>query len=326
MRFAFSEDQIMFRDAVRDVLKKECPPTEVRKAWEGEQAALPELWSTLAEMGFDELDLVLCLEESGYAALPDPFLETTALAIPLLEAHGSDALKEQYLGPAAAGELILTVGLESEAHVVSADRAALLILQSGDALHAVPRAEVELTKLKSVDRARDIYTVKWEPSDATKLVSGDAGEAAIALTFDRAAVASAAQLVGLSQQMLDMTVEYAKVREQFGKPIGSFQAVKHHLSNAMIQVSFARPVVHRGAYALSNNTDERRVHVSMAKLYASEAHRFVAKQALQVHGAIGYTIECDLHFFMKRGWALSACYGDAAYHRENVAEVVLGPR
>ena len=110
---------------------------------------------------------------------------------------------------------------------------------------------------------------------------------------------------------------------QFGKPIGAQQAIKHRLANALIEQEFARPLVYRAAWSMARSTDEAAIDVSLAKIYAGEAAKFVAKEALQVHGAIGYTIECDLHMWMKRAWSLAAAHGDAAYHRERVGRHIL---
>jgi alkylation response protein AidB-like acyl-CoA dehydrogenase len=133
---------------------------------------------------------------------------------------------------------------------------------------------------------------------------------------DLAALGAAAQLVGLAQRMLDLTVDYAKQREQFGVPIGSFQAVKHHLADALKEVAFARPAVWRAG------ADPTPVHVSMAKAMASDAASFVARKALQCHGAIGYTVEYELHRFLKQTWTLSRSHGDAAWHRERIARAL----
>ena len=133
---------------------------------------------------------------------------------------------------------------------------------------------------------------------------------------DRLALGAAAQLVGLGQRMLDLTVDYAQQREQFGVPIGSFQAVKHHLADALKELAFARPAVRRAAV-----TKEPR-DVSMAKALASDAASFSGRQALQCHGAIGYTVEHDLHRFLKRTWTLARTHGDAAWHRERIARAL----
>ena len=131
--------------------------------------------------------------------------------------------------------------------------------------------------------------------------------------LDRAALAAGAQLCGIAQQLLDMAVGYARQRHQFGQPIGAFQAVKHQLADVALKLEFARPVVYRAAYSMDPT------HVSMAKACASEAALLAARVALQVHGAIGYTWEHDLHLWLKRVWALGPAWGDAAWHRARVA-------
>jgi alkylation response protein AidB-like acyl-CoA dehydrogenase len=141
--------------------------------------------------------------------------------------------------------------------------------------------------------------------------------------FERGATATAAVLVGLAEQMVAMTVEYVLARRQFGVPIGSFQAVKHHLADAELKVSFARPTVWNAGYSLAHGRPDIERDVSMAKCFASDAAELVARKALQCHGAIGYTTEHDLHFWLKRTWALSAAWGDAAWHRRRVAHVLL---
>ena len=138
----------------------------------------------------------------------------------------------------------------------------------------------------------------------------------VPIDFDgeRATLAAAAQLVGLGQRMLDMTVDYVKERRQFGVPVGSFQAVKHQLADALKELAFARPAVWRAASTLEPRD------VSMAKAMASDAASFVARRALQCHGAIGYTVEYELHRFLKQTWVLARSFGDAAWHRDRIAK------
>jgi alkylation response protein AidB-like acyl-CoA dehydrogenase len=156
------------------------------------------------------------------------------------------------------------------------------------------------------------------------LAEGPAAEAALDRALDRGALATAAQLLGLGRQMLDLTVGYVKERRQFGVPIGSFQAVKHHLADALLQLEFAVPVVHAAAYALATGDPQAPRVVSHAKAAAGDAARLVGRQALQCHGAIGYTVEYDLHLSLKRVWALSESYGSSEHHRSRVADLVLG--
>jgi alkylation response protein AidB-like acyl-CoA dehydrogenase len=194
-----------------------------------------------------------------------------------------------------------------------------------DVVHALdPRTDdVTFTAEASLDGARKLARVDWRPGPATRLAAGDDVRAALALAFDRGAFATAALLLGVSRRMIEMTVAYAGMRTQFGKPIGSFQAVKHQLADAHVAVELARPCVARAAYAIARREPDRAVHVSMAKAYASDAATRAARAALQCHGAIGYSFEYDLHLWMKRAWALAPAWGDAAWHRARIATHVL---
>jgi alkylation response protein AidB-like acyl-CoA dehydrogenase len=206
-------------------------------------------------------------------------------------------------------------------HVTCAADADWLLLRdpAAGSLHLVDPAAVVLTPLDTVDRARRAATVDWQPTPETRVTDEPA---AVELAFDRGAFGTAAVLVGLGQRMLDLTVAYVSEREQFGVPIGSFQAVKHHLADALKELAFARPAVHRAAHSLATGADSRSRDVSMAKAMAGDAARFVGRQALQCHGAIGYTVEHDLQLYLKRTWALATAWGDGAWHRERVARAI----
>jgi alkylation response protein AidB-like acyl-CoA dehydrogenase len=337
MRFVFSEDQRLFQSTVRDFLTKQCPPDEVRALWADPVGRSKPRWRGLAEMGvigllvapefgglgMDEVDLVLLLEETGRAAMPEPVVETAAVATRLLAETAPAALKERWLGAIAAGDAIVSVGLEAGGpYVTDAHVADLLLLERDGELHAVESGAFAIVAEPSVDGGRRIFRVEWTPSPATLLVTG---AAPIAAAFDRAALGTAAQLVGIADRMIEMTAEYARQREQFGKPIGSFQAVKHLLANALLKVDFARPAVYRAAWSVAHDEATRSRDVSMAKAFASEAVNESARVSLQIHGAIGYTWEHDLHLWMKKGWTLASAWGDAAWHRRRVSEWLLGP-
>jgi alkylation response protein AidB-like acyl-CoA dehydrogenase len=339
LRFAFTEDQLLFQKAVRDLLVKECPPVAVRHAWSSSDARAESSvrWSHLAEMGVvgllapaasgglgqTEVDLVLLVEECGRAALPEPVIETAAVAMPLLAAAGEG--RAGAVASVIAGEWPVAVGLiDTGPYVAGAATARLLILQAGDDLHAVEPDDVQIIRVESLDPTRGLGIVTWKPTPVNRL---DVPPGAADLAFDRGALASAAFLVGLADRMVELAADYAREREQFGQPIGSFQAVKHLLADALLRIDFARPAVYRAAWSVAQPetpADLRGRDVSMAKAYASDAATRAARVALQVHGAIGCTWEHDLHLWMKRAWALAAAWGDAAWHRRRVGRWLLG--
>jgi len=334
MRFSFSADQLEFRDAVRSLLAKECTPEVVRSAWDSPSGRTPYLWSHLAEMGvvgllapegvggfgLRDVDMVRILAEAGYAALTEPLADTAAVAVPAIRDHGETSEAEALLERVTAGDATVGVGLSTDPTVLHAATADVFLLEATDGLHLVDRDVVELAEVESIDGSRRLARVLWHPSPATRM-SG--GTAAAEEARDRAAVAAAAELCGLGDRMLALTVGYVGERKQFGVPIGSFQAIKHHLANALLALEFAKPLVWRAAYSASMGDTRSSLHASMAKAQASDAAESVAAAALQCHGAIGYTVEYDLHLFMKRTWALARRSGDARYHRRRVAAAVL---
>lgn len=334
MHFAFTEDQRAYQEALRSFLAEACTPDHVRNAWDedGDRSR----WQRLGELGIlgasapedagglglSELDLVLLMEEAGRAALPEPFLEHAAVAIPILAASGKSAPRDRWMAGLCSGETMATVGLAHQGLVLEADRADVLLLERDGQIHAVPGNAVRTSRQTSVDGARRLFQVEWEPGDDTNL---DVCLSQLRSAFDRGALAASAQLVGLGRAMVELSVEYAKIREQFGRPIGAFQAVQHHLVNGLMGIEFAAPLVYRAAWSLAHGREDASVHVSMAKSAACDAADQAARIALQVHGAIGYSFECDLHLWMKRAWALGRAWGDAPWHRERIARSTLDP-
>jgi alkylation response protein AidB-like acyl-CoA dehydrogenase len=315
MRFAFDLDQLALRDAVRDLLRKECTPDVVRAAWDAPAGQLDRrVWDALADMGvlsvlvpeaegglgLDFTSLVLVLEETGRVALPHPIVDTAAVAAPLVGMDGG-------IVSACLGGAPVACAHDAERFLVDHEGALLLL----------PRDDVQLEMLETVDRSRRLARVVGVKRAGATVVCESA--AALEDAFDRGALGAAAQLVGLAQTMLDLTVDYAKERKQFGVPIGSFQAVKHHLADALKAIAFARPATHRAAWSVASAAPTRRRDVAMAKAMASDAAQLVGRAALQCHGAIGYTVEYDLHLYLKRTWALARSWGDAAWHRDRVA-------
>jgi alkylation response protein AidB-like acyl-CoA dehydrogenase len=296
VNFALSDDHIAFRDAARELFVNGA-------TWAALDAMgvfgvlVPEADGGL---GLDATYLVPILEEAGRVAFASPIVETAMVAAPLL----------------GVGCGVVTTNLGGPNVVWAADADALLLVDEAETLRVHAAEDVTLAPLDTVDvtrrAARVVAARNGQP------VVGD-----VALAQDRGALGAAAMLVGLGQAMLDMTLAYVPERKQFGQPVGSFQAVKHHLADARLALEFARPVVLRAAWSVARDTEERARDVSTAKAMASEAAELVARKALQCHGAIGYTVEYELHRFLKRTWALSRAWGDVAHHTDRVAAALF---
>ncbi len=336
MDFRFSEDQQLLQSSVRDFMHGECTPDRIRKLWETPTARSRELWKQLADvglpgilvperdggMGLDEVDFVLLLEEAGRAALAEPLVATAAVAAPLLRELGG-VLAAEWLPKIAAGDALVAVGHPVNAFVEDAHVADLLLLAHGDELHALAPSAATITPQPANDPSRRIASVSFAPSAATRVAEHARASEMLAAALDRGALACAAQAIGVCDKLVELAVAYTSQRKQFGKPIGSFQAVKHRLADVKVKLEYARPLVQRAAYSVARGSANRSVHVSMAKLAACEAAEFGARQALQVHGAIGYTWEQDLHIWMRRAWSLGFAWGRAPFHLGRVRSALL---
>jgi alkylation response protein AidB-like acyl-CoA dehydrogenase len=337
VHFAFEDRQLEFRTQLRALTDKACTPADLRLAWDSDQGWSTARWELLADMGVVGLtvpeadgglglglvDLVLLLEEAGRAGLPEPLLETTALGVPVLVDASTGRAPErwaQWLPSVAAGDAVVTVATQEMDLVAAGLSAHLLLLERRGELHAVPAEATVRVARPALDGARRLAAVTWEPSPGTLLASGDDAVRVIGAVRHRAAMGTGAVLLGVADRLITMTAAYALDRVQFGVPIGSFQAVKHHLANALIRLEFARPAVYRAAWSLDAGDRHAGAHASMAKALAADAATGAARVALQVHGAIGYTWEHDIHLWMKRAWSLAAAWGDAGFHRARVLE------
>ncbi len=338
MNFEFSDDQKLLQHTVREFLAGECTPDAVRRLWASETGRSRALWKQLAEiglvgllvpeehegMGLSEVDFVLLCEEVGRAALAEPVIATAAVAAPLFAELGGE-LAARWLKPLAIGEAIVAVAHPVSPFVDDAHVADLLLLARGGELHALPPSDVELTAQPANDPARRIATVDFDPRPETCVAAGAQARRLIDAALDRGALAAAAQLLGVCDRLISLAVAYTSQRVQFGVPIGSFQAVKHALADVKVKLEYARPLVYRAADSVARGLAQRSVHVSMAKLAASEAALRGARAALQAHGAIGYTWEQDVHIWMRRAWSLDLMWGTQRFHRQRMAEFALAP-
>ena len=316
MRFALDDDREALRSAARDLLSELCPPAAVRAAWT--QAPDPALWQALADggalavlvpeadggLGLDETYLVPVVEEAGRVALPHPLTATAMVAAPL-----------GVVGPIVTTDLGVTGAAGTDAVVPAATFADAFLLTSRGGLRLYEAHEVDIEPVDTVDASRHCARVRRRTSGVP--VTEDLDD--VSLAFDRGTLGTAAELLGLSRAMLELTVAYARQREQFGVPIGSFQAVKHHLANARLQIEFAGPALLYAAYAVAHGQPDASRSVSQAKWLAGAAAMVTGRAALQCHGAVGYTTEHDLHLFLKRSWALMRSWGTADFHADRVA-------
>ncbi len=326
MKFDLDQDQRDFAASIDAALGAADVPGAVR-AWSAQNPGPGrQVWNRLAELGvtalavpeeFDGIgahpvDVVLAVEALGRWCVPGPVVESIAVA-PVLLAGAPDA--GERLAALAAGELIATVALPPHTpRAVDAD-AADLVLLAGDGKVSTARAG---TRHRSVDPSRGVFDVAAE---------GSSWAADTARAYEVGALATAAQLIGAGQAMLNTAVDYAKQRTQFGRVIGGYQAIKHKLADVHIALELARPLVYGAALSLSDSAagplpaDTAR-DVSAAKVAAADAALLAAHSALQTHGAIGFTSECDLSLWLLRAQALRPAWGDATAHRRRVLEAI----
>ncbi|MGV0581704.1 acyl-CoA dehydrogenase family protein [Mycolicibacterium elephantis] len=325
MKFDLDEQQRDFAASIDAALGAADLPGAVRAWAAGDTTPGRKVWSQLADLGVTALnvaekydgieahpvDLVVAAERLGRWCVPGPVTESIAVAPVLLA--GQDEWAERS-GALASGELIATVAMPPQVpRAVDADAAGLVLLATdGEVGDAAAGAQHE-----SVDPSRKLFDVN---------AAGETRPADVARAYEFGALATAAQLVGAGQAMLDMSVEYAKQRSQFGKVIGTYQAIKHKLADVHIAVELARPLVYGAALALADQgaggpSDTAR-DVSAAKAAASDAALLAARSALQTHGAIGFTQEHDLSLWLLRVQALRSAWGDPSLHRRRVLEAL----
>ena len=302
--------------------------------------------------GFTYVELLVVLEEMGAALLCAPFFSSVALGANVLLTSGDDEAKKSYLPGIASGETIATLaitedngkwdfgGIELAAtkkgdgwvldghkmFVIDGHVANLIIVAArtaaGVTLFAVAGDAPGLTRtaLPTMDQTRKQARLEFSGTPATLIGTDGGAEAGLSKTLDLAAVALAAEQVGGAQHVLDASVEYAKTRIQFGRPIGSFQAIKHKCADMLLEVESAKSAAYYAAWAAAEDSDELPVVASLAKSYCSEAYFHSAAENIQIHGGIGFTWEHPAHLYFKRAKSSELLLGDPSYHRELLAQ------
>ena len=312
--------------------------------------------------GLGLVDLVVLMEEMGRAVAPGPYFSTVLLGgLAILEA-GGDAQKKEWLPRIAAGDkrvalawmepsaqlgpagVTLTAVEKGGQYTLSGTKLFVHDAHTADALVVAARTRpgagadgvslfllpkgtkgLEVTLLPTMDQTRKLCEVTLSDvgvgADALLGAAGS-GWAPLSRVLDRATVALCAEMCGGAQKVLDMTVEYAKIRQAFGRPIGSYQGVKHRAADMLVDVENSKSITYYAAWALDEGAAEAPLAVSMAKAYVSDAYRRVSAAGIQLHGGIGFTWEHDLHLYFKRAKGSEFTFGDATHHRERVAQLV----
>lgn len=358
MDLEFTPEQDALRAGARELLEGECPPAVVRELVE--EARTPEkLWAAEIEAGWSALalpepvgglglgavEVAIVAEESGRACAPGPWLATVTQYAAVVAATASGDQLAELLGPILDGSGTGALALSEDATgnpptppettardrrltgtkyaVVDGASADRVLVVASNGLFVVEQADLRAQPVATVDRSRSWATLRFDDSPAQQI---ETTPEAIEHGLQVAVVALAAETVGVCAAILDRTIEYAKQREQFGVPIGSFQAVKHKLADDFLTVERARASVYFAALTIAEDDERRRLATAMAKVAAGECERRVVEDAIQTHGGIGYTWEHDLQMWAKRAKSNGALLGTAAWHRKRLADLLGLPR
>ncbi|MGZ4172847.1 MAG: acyl-CoA dehydrogenase family protein [Solirubrobacteraceae bacterium] len=319
MDFDLTQDQKDIKNVAHDVLGARSPFAKVREAADS-GAYDPQLWSELVELGWPAIavaepyggqglgavELAVLLEELGYACAATPLL-SSATAAAVIQTTGSDAQRERWLPSLASGQS--TAGLGTRELAADAADAAVILLLDGDEVVVVDRATADVDAITTIDGTRRFATVQ-----------GD-GEPLGAGASARIRAAVAAEVVGVCQRALEMTIEYVKERKQFGVPVGSFQAVAHRCAQMLLGTESARSTAYFAAWAADDDQDRLPEAAALAAAAAADAGREVTASAIQAHGGIGFTWEADVHWLYKRAQLDAALLGGSGRHRAALTRI-----
>ena len=311
MDFTLSDDQQLLRDTARALLDKECPPSLVR-AYQDDVAAADRLWEHLVEwteLGRGPLvDLCLFLEETGAVLAPGPFFASSVLWGGLdLEGAGTVAFTDDATMP----------------YALDADRVEHVAVVRSDGAVVIETSRLELRPVSGIDWTRHLVEV----SASSELEQGAPLDQLVPVEQqalqERAYVALAAEMLGTTRWLLQHTIEYAKERDQFDRPIGSFQAIQHKIADMALVYEEAWSAVYYAAMCVDAGDPDRRRAAHVAKILAGAAATRAAKDGIQVHGGIGYTWEHDLHLYIRRAYTSEHLFGTSDWHRDQLAALLL---
>jgi alkylation response protein AidB-like acyl-CoA dehydrogenase len=325
MDFEPSEEQAMLREVSRSMLTTHCPPELVRATADAGHDLDDKLWARGAELGWTLLavpedqggagmglvELCLVAEEVGRAAAPGPWLDT-ALTAMVAARGGAPAEIVEGLSDGSLKAAVVTT--EDASLVQAAGSVDWLLVVTADSVGLAEVDHAFVLRRRTLDETRSFYAVDLGSTPPTHTLDMDPQ-----WVLDAAAILTAADALGIGERLLAMTVDYAKVREQFGRPIGSFQVVKHKAADMLKSLKGVRAATYYAAMALDAGLADASMAASVAKAFASEQVPAIAGEALQTHGGIGFTWEHDLHLYLRRAKADEALYGDTGYHHDRVA-------
>lgn len=327
MYFGFTEDQQSLQTAIGSLLEDRCTPELVRGVAGGNRREGTSLWNRLSDMGLplgmvkessggmglDEVDMTGIAEKIGRRLVPLPIIETMAVVAPLLESAGELELLRRLLDGTARA----TTSLDGTRMLAYPD-ADFALVRVEHRIHVFEDLSRNVHLGNAIDHSRPVGYLKTLGGSRELAVSTKLQD----LAWLRGVQATSACLVGIVDHMLKMTVDYVSVRHQFGRPVGSFQAVKHRLANVAIRLELTRSMVYAAGWALASGESSREQDVVAGKAMASEMALEAAQACLLSHGGIGYTTEYDLSLWMKRAWALASAWGDASSHRRRLSALL----
>ncbi|MEH6634673.1 MAG: acyl-CoA dehydrogenase family protein [Halioglobus sp.] len=363
MNFEFSEEQLFIRDQARNFLTRECSAEVVRSVLDTDTSFARELWQKIVDLGWTAmaipeaygglglgyLELCVIAEELGRSLAPVPFSSSVYLATEAIKSWGSEQQKQHYLPKLAAGEVIGTLAtseglgaLQVSAKVIDGvlhgqkmpvpdgDLADFLVLLANDnndvpGLYLVNlnQSGVMRESLTSMDPSRSQASMAFDNVLVQPLGNGNEGMAKTLELLNRAAVLFAFEQIGGGQAALDMGIAYTKQRYAFGRPIASFQAIKHKFADMFVALELARSNAYYGAWALSCDAPDLPLAAATARVSATDAYYLTTKENIQAHGGMGFTWEFDCHLYYRRALLLSSIIGSQPHWKEKVAMHLL---
>ncbi|WP_089720010.1 acyl-CoA dehydrogenase family protein [Candidatus Entotheonella palauensis] len=369
MDFSLTESQELLLSTARGVFQQHCPTTFVQELALSEHGFADDLWRRISELGWPGLmipetfggsggsllDIVLLVEQMGYACFPSPYLQSAVVCTSILLNLGSSAQQQRLLPPMARGERICTLAILEESASFAPDAIALtgdaggklngaklfvkdahiaddliVVTRSRNGVDvnvflmetATPGVSLQPVEVISDEKLFEVTFNNVPLTEAMQLGLAGSGWSDITPALQLGALVRCAEMVGCAQRILDICSDYTKVREQSGRPIGAFQAIQHHCADLLRHVEASRGLLYNAAWRHQESMSDSAAAIATAKAYAHDAGLWVARKGHQIMGAIGYCEEHPMHLFHKRIQAAGLDFGDAAMHVETVAQSI----